>query len=119
MSQLLICKSKFDLSEFGQLIDLTNERASSLMSLVVRRYFNSPYEDLWYIPIVEEWVKDVSKNYKNIMFIAERSDSMVFWYSNMYEDLDEISTLPELKKCILKVANTESPELYMHVIMRR
>ena len=118
MSQMLICKSKCDLSNYGQLINCSVPIADFLVSSVVNRYFTSPFDDLWLIVRIEEWVLDIKKNLDSIMKLAELSDSMVFWYSDMFEDLDEITTLSELKESILASADVYDPELYLHVLLK-
>ena len=115
MSQLLICKSKFDLSRYGQKIESKSNSYNSLINDVVCKYFPESSDDLWYIYVIQDLLADVKNNIDTIMMIAEKSESMVFWYSDMFDELDEITDLISLKNTLLSVSS-EAPELYIHAV---
>ena len=100
MSQLLLCSSKYDLSAWGQRIYPEPSLSDTLFDRVVRRYYVS-FDDLWLINTIDEWMSDLKGNIDNIMSLAELSDSMVFWYSDMYEDLDVTDSLSDLRNVII------------------
>ena len=116
MSQLLLCSSKYDLSDFGQRIDPTSSFSDSVIDCVINRCFKT-YENLWLVNAMDEWMLDLKKTIDKIMSVAERSDAMVFWYSVMYEDLDEINSLTDLRMAIAAAADAPDPELYLHVVL--
>ena len=116
MSQLLICKSKCDLSRYGQKIAPESIISRSLIYDVIRKYFKDPSDDLWYIDTIQDLITDVENNIDTIMKIAESSEAMVFWYSDMFDELDEVDDLISLKNSILNVVSSDAPELYIHAI---
>lgn len=116
MSQFLVYSSRYDLSAFAQRITPTSSFAGSVIDCVANRYFES-FEDLWLVNTMDEWMLDLRGNIDKIMNIAARSDALIFWYIDMYEELDEVNSLTDLRNAIIAVADDPDPELYLHVVL--
>lgn len=112
MSQFLICKSKDDLSIFG-IPYVKCDYNMPLYNLVIQMYLSGNTKDVWIIEAMGDWICDIKHGLSQIEFLAEKSDAMIFWYGNEFDELDKVHSIEELIDYIKHEAYDPSLELYL------
>ena len=112
MSQFLICKSKENLSMFGIPFKKCDYNIH-LYNSVIEMYIKEKTNDIWIIEAMGDWICDLKNSISQIEYLAIKSDVMIFWYGNEYDELDEVYSLENLISYIKHEAYDPSVELYL------
>ncbi len=112
MSQFLICKSKEDLSIFG-IPYVKCGYNLNLYNSVIEMYLSGITKDVWIIEAMGDWICDIKHSISQIEFLARKSDAMIFWYGNEFDELDKVYSLEGLIEYIKYEAYDPSIELYL------
>lgn len=96
MSQFLLCKSKENLAAYGMKVGdtLTNK---NLYAKVINEYvMDREAGDVWVINQIHEMLNQLDDHMNDIEEIISKSEWMIFWYGNEFQELDHISSRQEL-----------------------
>ncbi|MBD5489917.1 MAG: hypothetical protein HDR13_14190 [Lachnospiraceae bacterium] len=124
MSQFMICKSAFDLTQFGgKLINKDEEDYAFFISVVQKHYEEKTYSNIWTIEKIDDYSCEQldynafisSKLFSLLNNLYEICEWMIFWYGNDYDDLDVVHTKNELIDYVRHCIEKPGCELYIQV----
>lgn len=118
MSQFLICKSKDDLAKYGMKIsDVVSNK--NLYIQVVNEYIkDKSVQDIWIINQIDDMITQLEDNMQIIEEISAKSELMIFWYGNDFQELDFIGSKQELMKYLKNNITNPCMELYLYVNLK-
>ena len=124
MSQFMICKSAFDLTQFGgKLINKDEEDYIFFISVVQKHYEEKTYSNIWIIEKIDDYSCEQldynafisSKLFSLLNNLYEICEWMILWYGDEYDDLDVVHTKNELIDYVQHCIEKPGCELYIQV----
>lgn len=113
MSQFLLCKSKENLAAYGMKVGdtLTNK---NLYAKVINEYvMDRGAGDVWVINQIHEMLNQLDDHMNDIEEIISKSEWMIFWYGNEFQELDHISSRQELMGYLAENLHNPCLEIYL------
>ena len=104
MSQYMICRSEANLSKVGGiLLNLTEENNTLIYSILEKYYPEKQYDEIWDIEMEKYCCKQMDHDdfiasdlYRILNGLYDLCEWMFFWYSDDFDDLDEVYSKEEL-----------------------
>lgn len=113
MSQFLLCKSKENLAAYGMKVGeaLTN---TNLYADVLNRYeMDRDIEEVWVINQIHDMLDQLDDHMNIIEEIISKSEWMLFWYGNEFQELEQISSRQELIGYLEENLHNPCLEIYL------
>ena len=121
VSQFLMCSSKSSLSDYGSNLTSLHGKNNKLLIDVSNKYLSmNSFDNLWVIEDIQSYCDKVlddtsfmhSKLYSILNDLYDKSDCMIFWYGNEYDDLEVLYSKNEMINYVTRCVTKPACEIY-------
>lgn len=110
-----MCKSKEKMTKYGFRLDDANSNKDLYIKVFHKYMCNENVSDIWIIDKIHDIVDSLEYSLKIIEEISRKSECMVFWYGEEYEELDRINSSQELIDYLADNMDDSCLEIYLFV----
>jgi len=126
MSQFMLCKSAYDLTEQKCVRAVHNKDNKELYYRVIKDLFGEVSKDIWVVPDIDciftqaqkynsIYSFETTELYTLLSMLYDVSEVLILWYSDEYSELDNVTTKEQFFSLVKESIAEPTCECYVYV----